>query len=160
MPERNSRLTLTTGSSSLHVSALSSLLRTLQAAVRDAAHGAEAGARLLAAQPPPVLEVSVTGVAGEGLTLSFGFLGPDGAPQAELDAVAFPAFMSGLAAALRVSPQRTLWGTPVRPITHTTAENERMRLFLEDLVRLRDVTVSAGERTITISEGRVEATGA
>ncbi len=111
---------------------------------------------MLAAQPAPVLEVRVE-PAGAGMTLSFSFTGPDRAVLDELNATAFGAFMSELAAALKVTPQRTLWGTPVRPLVRSAPENERLRLFLDDFVRLGDVTVSAGGGKITVSEGRVEA---
>lgn len=142
--------------SSLHVSTLSSLLRTLQAAVRDAAQGSEAGKRMLAAQPAPVLAVDTAAAAGGPVTLSFRFTDADGGTLHELNGAAFGAFMSGLEAALKVSPQRAMWGRPVRPLVRSAAESERLRLFLEDLVRLGDVTISAGRRQIVIAEGRVE----
>ncbi|MSQ08680.1 MAG: hypothetical protein EXR57_01835 [Dehalococcoidia bacterium] len=156
MTGSDSRLVLQTGSPRLYVSAFSSLLRTFQAAVRDVGSTTETGKRLLAAQPPPVLEVRVE-PAGAGMTLSFSFTGPDLAVLDELNAAAFGGFMSELAAALKITPQRTLWGTPVRPLVRSAPENERLRLFLDDFVRLGDVTVSAGGRKITVSGGRAEA---
>lgn len=156
MDSSESALTLGIGSAGLHVSTLSSLLRTLQAAVRDATQGSEAGRRLLAAQPAPVLTVEIPATAGGPLLLSFSFTGPEGGTLHELNTTAFGAFLSGLEAALQVTPQQTMWGRPVRPLIRSAAENERLRLFLEDLVRLGDVTISAGARQIVIREGRVE----
>ncbi len=152
-------LTLSVSRATQHVSALSSLLRTLQAAVRDSAQGTAAGQRLLSGQPAPVLEVAVSSGAGSPLTLSFEFNGPGHEPIEELNDAAFGAFMTELATALNVSSQRMLWGTPVRPLARSPVENERMRLFLEDLARIGDVVVSAGGRKITIKDGKVEATG-
>ena len=149
-------LSVRIGSSSLHVSTLSSLLRTLQAAVRDATQGSEAGKRMLAAQPAPVLVVDTVAAAGGPVTLSFRFTGPDGETLHELNSAAFGAFMSGLEAALKVTPQRAMWGRPLRPLVRSAAENERLRLFLEDFVRLGAVTISVGGRRIVIAEGRVE----
>jgi len=151
-------LTIRLNSATQHVSGLSSLLRTLQAAVRDAAQKTEAGAKMLAAQPAPVMGVTVRGGAGRPLELAFHFSGPDGIAIAELDAAAFGAFMSELAAALKITPQRTLWATPLRPLIRSAGDNERMRLFLEDMSRIGGVEISWGGRMVALSEGRVEST--
>ena len=157
MAEGESHLVLRIESPIHHVSGLSSLLRTLQAAVRDVGQRTDTGARMLQAQPAPMLVVDVESDGRGPLTLSFRFVAPDGATLHELNAAAFGVFMAELAAALKVTPQRSLWGTPVRPLRRSAAENDRLRLFLEDLARLGDVTVSAAGRRIVLSEGKVEA---
>jgi hypothetical protein len=156
MQERGVELTLHVSSAKQHVSLMSSLLRTLQAAVRDAAQDSEEGRRLLSAQPAPALSVAIATGADSQMTLAFRFEGPAGEHIPGLNETAFGAFMSELAAALKVTPQRTLWGTPVRPLVRSAAEKERLKIFLEDLVRLGDVTVSAGSQRIVISDGRID----
>ncbi len=156
MPATGSPLVLVISSPVQQVSLLSSLLRTLQAAVRDCAQNTEAGRSAFSGQDAPVL-VAATETEDSGLRIAFSFRGPSGSELGEFDRVAFSAFIADMASALKTSPQRTLWGTPVRPLVRASDEGERMRLFLEDLVRLGDVTVAAGENKLVISGGKVEA---
>lgn len=147
-------LRLTASPPVLHVSGLSSLLRTFQAAVRDAAHETDAG-RMLSVQPPPVLALRFA--HGPGLSIEFGFVDQAGGGLPDLDRAAFGAFMDALAAALKITPQRSLWGTPARPLVRSAGENERLKLFLEDLLRMGDVQVSCRGRSVAIRDGRIEA---
>ena len=159
MSTERTSLLLALASPVQQVSLLSSLLRTLQAAVRDAAQGTEQGKKLFAGQRQPILTVTAASDGGQ-LTLSFAFSGeakPD--ELDELGRATFRVFMSEAGLMLKAGPQRTLWGTPARPIAKASAENERMTLFLADLVRLGDVTLTRGGQAIAISDGKVEASG-
>ena len=146
------------------VSLLSSLLRTLQAAVRESALATPLGAQRLVEPPAPVLLASIRGPGGEdGLELRFFFAGPASSrPELELSETAFAAFMDTLEQTLKAQPQRMLWDVPSRPPRGAgpgKGPSPRIRQMWDDLGRFRNATLSVGARQITVSDGSVEITG-
>ena len=146
------------------VSLLSSLLRTLQAAVRETALATPLGAQRFVETPHPVLLTSIRQPAGEdGLELRFFFADPTSSrPEPELSEAAFAAFMDTLEETLKAQPQRTLWDAPSRPPRggrHGKGPSPRIRQMWDDLGRFRNATLSVGTRQITVSDGSVEIAG-
>ena len=121
----------------LPVSYLSSLLRVVQAAVREVARHAEGSRDAFAELPQPVLHMVVQSYEHEpagqlakpsnhvaaaantrdadegGLTLHFSFADPvDSTTLSELSSAAFEAFAEQMVQMLKGLPQRGLWGQP------------------------------------------------
>jgi len=146
------------------VSALSSLLRTLQAAVRETALATPEGARRFGEAPHPVLLASLgVPAGGDGIELRFSFAEHiSSRPEPEFSKAAFGAFMDRLEGTLKAQPQRMLWDAPSRPPRTgrpSQAASERIRLLWEDLGRFRRVVLSVGTRRITVSGDAVEIAG-
>lgn len=156
-------LVLRLPSSTQSVSAFHSLLRTTQAAAREAAQSSPEGAAAFASAPAPQLVFEVTDVSGGGLQLEFRFAEPSAehAPH-PVSAMAFEAFLDGLSDYIKSSPMRTLWGNvPTRgerPGQESGPLDERMEQVLSELERLGDVELSSGERRIRLSSGGVDIT--
>ncbi len=144
-------LTLRLSSNTCSVSALSSMLRTLQAAIRDAASRSQAAENLSTHQPAPLLMVR-TSSQGEALTLSLVFAVGGSEPLEDVSAAAFSAFMEEISEVLSAQPHMTLWGT--RPKAGGGPASKRMQLFLDDIVRLGEVELEAqGHRVRFTSSG-------
>ena len=134
------------------VSALSSFLRTLQAAVRDAAQAAPEAGRGLAAEPRPVLLVSAASGAGAGFELTFYFANPDtGAALDKTSAAVFQAFFDAIESAVKARPQRTLWGDSARLPSATAPQirpSPRIEALLDEIRRFRAVVLQHAGRRI------------
>jgi len=159
-----STLVLRLSSATLLVSSLSSLLRTVQAAVREAVLATPAGAQRFVETPHPVLLTSVRERPGEGgLELHFFFAElASSRPEPEFSKAAFAAFMDTLEETLKAQPQRMLWDAPSKPprgAGRGQGPSPRIRQMWDDLGRFRNVTLSVGSRQITASGGSVEITG-
>jgi len=146
------------------VSSLSSLLRTVQAAVRETALATPLGAQRFVEAPHPVLLTSIRESAGEDrLELRFFFADPaTSTPEPELSKAAFAAFMDTLEETLKAQPQRMLWDAPARPprgAGHGGGPSPRIQQMWDDLGRFQNVTLNIGARQITVSGGSVEITG-
>ena len=136
------------------VSALSAFLRTLQAAVREAAASEPAGAPLFEQRPGPTLAADLSPQDGSTV-VSFRFCDSTGTPIESLSSVAFQRFMHDLSSTLSSQPQRDLWGSPVFASRSATDDRERMREVLEDLSRLGNASLECGRRKIELNEGAV-----
>ncbi len=156
-------LTLRLHSATQQVSSLSSLLRTLQAALRESALSTREGTERFAEPPQPVLLTSVITPPGrDALELRFFFAQPRSSRvEPELTAAAAGAFLDTLEQTLKAQPQRTLWDVSSRPRRGGgtgPAPSPRIGQLWEDLGRFATVTVSAGGRRITVTGGSVEIT--
>ena len=155
-----STLILRLASATQPASSLSSLLRTLQAAVREAVQATPEGAQRFAEATHPILLTSMREPEGEGgLELRFYFADrASSTRQPELSETAFAAFMDTLGQALKAQPQRMLWDAPSRP-PRGGGPSPRIRQVWDDLGRFKNVTLSVGTRRIAVSGGSVEITG-
>ncbi len=168
MSEQHGVLTLRLGAASQSVSALSSLLRTLQAAAREAAQQTAEGAAAFASGPPPVMTVRLRpGAEASGPELMFAFsTGDDGSVVHSVSDAAFGALLDALGELLKSSPILTLWGRGAatgrrrvdraRRSERTGPLGERMEQLRAELERLGEVELRYGDRRIRLSSGGVE----
>jgi hypothetical protein len=157
-------LVLQLDSATQPVSLMSSLLRTVQAAVREALVTVPSGAERFAEAPHPVLLTSIAeSGAGGGLELRFFFADPESSkPEPEVSRTAFGAFMDRLEEALKAQPQRMLWDSPARPPrgpAESDGPSARIRQLWDDLGRLPSIALAVGPRRVTVTRGSVEITG-
>ncbi len=159
-------LVMKLASSTQSVSAFHSLLRTTQAAAREAAQSSPEGAAAFAESPGPQLVFEVISASSDGLQIEFRFASPsaDHSPH-PISAVAFTAFFDGLSDYIKSSPIRTLWGNvPTRgeaarrPGHETGPMDERMEQVVAELERLGDVEIRFAERQILLTRGGVQIT--
>ena len=147
------RLVVNLGSNTHAVSALSSTLRTLHAAVREAVGKTASGQEFLDSRPAPILTTEITSEAGR-MQLSLFFDRPEGEESEAASQAAFCSFMAEVVVAVTANPQPTLWeaNTRVRP----KPENQRLKLFLDDVFRLRDVEILGCGRRVRISASGID----
>ncbi len=163
---REDSLVLRLPSSTQSVSAFHSLLRTTQAAAREAAQTTPEGAAAFIASPSPQLVFQIVDAGPSGLVMEFRFSDPSaGHAPHPVSGPAFAAFMDGLSSFIKASPMRTLWGdVPARgeAARRTGHEpgplDERMEQVMSELERLGDVELQLGERRIRLTRGGVQIT--
>ncbi len=144
----------------LGVSAMSSLLRVIQAAVRESARD-DAAARGLFEEPvAPSLYVTFAPGEGGSSELRFHFEMPDGSDLAdEAASNAFSVFVTDLADRVKGLPQPGLWGGAIGGATRSqdeTAVARRMGEVYAELRRLPSSVLSFGGREICVDGERVE----
>jgi hypothetical protein len=152
-----SRLVVSLPDSTLSVSALYSLLRESQAAVRNAATNTPAWAEFTADHPDPVLQVMTQNEKDGGLRLEFYFTNPQ--TREPLDAISelsFTAFMGDLQDYLKSQGQRTFWGEPARPAGSGDESTGRSAQVWAELSRVGVRMISTGARRIELSDVGVE----
>ena len=143
----------------LHVSHLSSLLRVVQAVLREVARSGDDTRQAFSKRPQPMLLVS-TCVAEGSLVLRFAFADPsDSAPLTELSSLTFGQCLELFARFLKELPQPGLWGVPVRSGRRQRHESDIMRrmdhLHVE-LRRFRSVRVGFDRHAVTFEGDRME----
>ncbi|MBI2965113.1 MAG: hypothetical protein HYY34_02785 [Chloroflexi bacterium] len=138
------------------VSAISSLLREVQAALRGAARATPECAHLFESDQSPVLVVRFAD-AGDGVTIGFTFVDPSTrSPLLESSAAVVRRFIRAMEEVLKSRPQRTLWGPPAVTGRRRPADGERdsvaerAAVVLTELGRFPAVTISGGGRRIQI----------
>ena len=143
----------------LPVSNLSSLLRVLQAALRDVARGDDRSSDPFAEVPHPVLRIS-TAPRDEGLILRFAFFDElDSNPMTELSERAFGLLLDQLAEFIKRLPQRGLWGESVagaRAPTDDSGVTKRLDQLRVELKRFGKARVRFAGRAITFEGDRME----
>ena len=163
---RSDTLVLRLSSSTQSVSAFHSLLRTTQAAVREAAQSSPEGAAAFASSPTPQLVFKVAEASANELVIEFRFAEPSADhPPHSVSGAAFSAFMDGLSDYIKSSPIRTLWGdvpsrsdAARRPGHEAGPLDDRMEQVVIELERLGDVELVFGEREIRLTSGGVQIT--
>ena len=154
------RLRLALDAESLPVSYVSSMLRVIQAALRDFARGVEGGESLFGGQPQPVLLLDAATSGGPGLVFEFYFADPeDDAPMPELSAQCFKAFMAGFGKMLKRMPQRDLWGAMSSGAGAPRFESETDRRLNELRAELRHfgrAVLRYGGRSIAFDGDQLE----
>lgn len=144
------------------VSALSSLLREVQAALRESARHVPAVAPLFDGDGSPVLLVAFTQSPG-AIGMEFTFSDPaTRRASTEVNAQVAGRLMAALEAELKRRPQRTLWGQPATSARRRAVESERdplserASIILAELGRVSSAIVRSGERQIRISGDTAE----
>ena len=168
----------------LPVSYLSSLLRVVQAAVREVARHAEGSRDAFAELPQPVLHMVVQSYGHEpagqlakpsnrvgaaantrdadegGLTLHFSFADPvDSTTLSELSSAAFEAFAEQMVQMLKGLPQRGLWGQPTGGAQAGSYDSEIYRRLDQvrlEMRRFSKATLSSGGHVISFEGDRMD----
>lgn len=126
----------------LQVSNLSSLLRIVQAALREVAKGVDEGRQAFAQPPYPVLLMSADQQGGE-LVIRFFFDDPiRSQPYERLSMLTFIAFMEQFKKLYLGQPQRGLWGEAVVRSPKDEYESETARRVDEVRLELQRFTRS------------------
>ena len=159
-PESNAPLLeVELDSRGLPVSYLSSLLRVLQAVVREVARTNEDTRRLFSQQPQPVLLLSAH-VTGENLALRFAFADPlDSTPMPQLSARTFESFLERFSQFLKGLAQPGLWGISVKGGQRRRYESDmarRMDQLRVELRRFPRARLSFDRRTILLEGDHME----
>ena len=153
----NSRLIISLPNSTHSVSALYSLLRESQAAVRNAAINSDAWTEFTADHPDPVLQVLTRNEANGGLILEFFFANPQTRePLNAISESSFTAFMGGLRDFLKSQTQRTFWGEPARSGGAADGSTGRSAQVWAELSRVGVKTISVGTRRIELTDSGIE----
>ena len=143
----------------LPVSYLSTMLRVVQAALREVARSSDGTGRSFSQQPQPVLLVDAT-ANGQDLALRFTFADPfDSTPLVQLSAATFEAFMERFSRFLKGLPQPGLWGESAGGSQRRPYESEVARRLDQarlELRRFRRVRLSYDAQTILIEGNRME----
>ena len=158
-PGDDSLLEISLDRHNLPVSSLSSLLRVLQAVLRELARNND-GTRALFSEPPhPVLRLSA-GVSDQDLVLSFMFDRPgEAGPSLELSRTAFGQLMSTLADFIKGLPQKGLWGQSVaspRPQRYNSEVGRRLDELRIELRRFPRARLRYDRRSILFEGDRME----
>ena len=137
---------------------MSSLLRVMQAALRESARETPAGAAPFAEKPEPILMVTAdAGGDGEALELTFAFA--DASTRRPIDTLSeagFSSFLDAVETLLKSQPRRTLWGGPAPLSRVGDGTADRVALAWQELSRLSNVTLELGDRRIDASESSIE----
>ena len=145
-------------SSGLSVSYVSSMLRVIQAAVREVARGVEEFQPMFDEPRSPSLVLSAEVAEGK-LSLSVHFAEPgDSAPMPDLSGRAFELFMERFARLLEDTTQLGLWGQVVRgagPRKFDSDVDRRLSELRTELRHFGRARVSFGGRTIAFDGDRM-----
>lgn len=143
----------------LPVSAMSSLLRAVQAALREMARNDDETREMFSGEPQPTLRVS-TDVSGDELILSFGFADPtDSAPLEQVSARTFDTFGAQIGEYLKSLPQRGLWGQSVsgpRRRGQASEMAKRLGQVCVELRRFRQARLRCNRLTILFEGDRMQ----
>ena len=145
--------------SPISASYLSSLLRVVQAALREVALREEGARQQFDRRPRPILLLSRLATDGH-LTLEFTFADPrDGKPLGHLSSQAFAAFLEQFSEFIRGLPQPSLWGGAASRPPRRPFESELMRRMDQvhrELRRSSKAVMRFQGRTIEIEGNRME----
>ena len=151
-------LSIELGPAETSVSYLSSLLRVVQAALREVARGSDELRPLFDRTAQPMLVVSRVRANG-GLRLFLTFTDPgESRPMGDLSARTFDAFLDNLGAFVKELPQPSLWGGASRrraPRSNQSALAIRMDQVYQELRRSPRATLGFRGRTIEIEGDRM-----
>jgi hypothetical protein len=141
------------------VSYFSSLLRVVQACLREVARSDDGTRRHFERQPQPMLVLAGV-VSNSGLTVNFVFTDPlDNMHLRELSSHTFNAFLDRLSEFVRELPQPGLWGGSRLSPPHTPFKTDltrRMDQMYRELRRSPRVTLRFGGRSMEIEGDRME----
>ena len=141
------------------VSYLSSLLRVVQAALREVARSDDGTRQRFDQRPEPTLLLSRLSTSGD-LTLHFTFADPlDSTPLLDFSSQAFDAFLDQFIDYIKGMPQPGLWGgASTRPAQRglTSELTMRMDQVHRELRRSPKATMMFGGRSIEIEGDRMD----
>ena len=145
--------------SHLHVSYLSSLLRVVQAALREVAQSEDGTRHHFDQRPQPILVLSSL-ETDDDLTLHFTFADPrDSTPLGELSSQTFNALLDRFREFVRRLPQPSLWGGAAPGSSQRPFESElarRMDQLHRELRRSTKATIRFRDRAIEVEGDRME----
>ena len=151
-------LTIEIAQASVSVSYMSSLLRVVQAALREVALDTAGAREHFDSRPQPLLAMPAP-AGGDSIALSFVFVDPqDGSPMDDLSAATFGSFLDRLQAYVTSLPQPSLFGGASRRPTRDagTEVERRMDQVYAELRRASRVTLRHGGRSLSIEGDRLE----
>ena len=134
------------------VSNLSSLFRSLQAAVRETAAAGEPVESLFSSQQGPFLVSDVSRQAEGDLTLTLWFADRHDKPLEDRSRETFGRAMAEMESTILRGSQHTFWGAPAYQ-SELHDEDSRMLRFIAVLRSFRSATISYGDRTIVLRDG-------
>ena len=134
------------------VSNLSSLFRSLQAAVRETAAAGEPVESLFSSQQGPFLVSDVSRQAEGDLTLTLWFADRHDKPLEDRSRETFGRAMAEMESTILRGSQHTFWGAPAYQ-SESHDEDSRMLRFIAVLRSFRSATISYGDRTIVLRDG-------
>ena len=134
------------------VSNLSSLFRSLQAAVRETAAAGEPVESLFSSQQGPFLVSDVSRQTKGDLTLTVWFADRHDKPLEDRSRETFGRAMAEMESTILRGSQHTFWGAPAYQ-SELHDEDSRMLRFIAVLRSFRSATISYGDRTIVLRDG-------
>ncbi len=143
---------------SVSVSYMSSLLRVVQAALREVALNTEGAREHFESRPQPLLAMPAL-AGGDSIMVSFVFVDPqDGSPMETLSAATFGSFLDRLQAYVTSLPQPSLWGGASRrpPRDADSEVDRRMDQVYAGLRRAAKVTLRLRGRSLEFEGDRLE----
>ena len=151
-------LSIEIAQASVSVSYMSSLLRVVQAALREVALDTDGAREHFEGRPQPLLAMPAP-AGGDSIAMSFVFVDPqDSSPLEKLSAATFGSFLDRLQAHVASLPQPSLFGgASRRPTREAASEVERrMDQVYAELRRASRVTLRHGGRSLAIEGDRLE----
>ena len=152
MTEPTDAMTLEIPQVPVKVSAFSSLLRSLQAAIRDTV-----GAPLLeeySQQSGPFLVAAIAASSENGTTLKLWFADADDQPLPDTTHAAFTRFFRETQTAMQRGRQRTFWGTPTSTVV-AGDDSSRMTRFIATLRTFGTATLRYRDTALELRNGAV-----
>ena len=146
------KLTLTLHDPPFKVSNLSSLFRSLQAAVRETAAAGEPIESLFSNQQGPFLVMDVTNGTNGELTMSLWFVDRDNRPLTDRSEETFVSAISELERTILRGSQHTFWGAPAYQ-SEIHEDDSRMLRFIAVLRAFRSATISYDGRSVVLRDG-------
>ena len=145
-------LTLTLHAPPFKVSNLSSLFRSLQAAVRETAAAGEPVENLFSNQQGPFLVSEVSANSDGELVLSMWFADRGNSPLEGQSEETFARAIAELERTILRGSQHTFWGAPAYQ-SDIHDDDSRMLRFIAVLRAFRSATVAYGDRTVVLRDG-------
>ena len=149
MSSTSYKLTLALGNGPHKVSALSSLFRSLQAAVRETAAGGVPIDSFFSLQSGPFLVAEVAYPGERSLELALWFVNRENDPLDTTSDEVFEKTMDELEKCVNRGSQHTFWGSPAGTVKAEELD-ERMSRFISDLRTIGSATVAFGGRKIVL----------
>ena len=146
------KLTLTLHDPPFKVSNLSSLFRSLQAAVRETAAAGEPVESLFSNQQGPFLVTDVTNGTNGELTMSLWFVDRDNRPLTDRSEETFVSAISELERTILRGSQHTFWGAPAYQ-SEVHEDDSRMLRFITVLRAFRSATISYDGHSVVLRDG-------
>ena len=152
MTTERRKLTLTLHEPPFKVSNLSSLFRSLQAAVRETAAAGEPVENLFSNQQGPFLVTEASNSINGELVLSMWFADRENAPMEERSDETFVRALSELERTILRGSQHTFWGAPAYQ-SEIHDDESRMLRFIAVLRAFRSATVAYRDRAVVLRDG-------
>ena len=154
MTQAGHPMVLEIANDTVKVSGFSSLLRSLQAAIRDVV----GGTLLLddySQRHGPFLVTSIAGSSDARIVLQFWFADHENRPLWDTTHNAFQRFLREFEVALQRGNQRTFWGTPATAIVAGDYD-DRMSRFIATLRTFGTATITYRNSVVNLQNGAID----